>query len=256
VGNVQGVSGGMSGWVYDNSGTGSDPSDPFGGPPSIWKLGYQAGEWEQSADPKVLSTTLRGGNYDYLTSSIHWENIASQTIPKSLYLSARPAFFGNTTWPPIGPDVPGLVKTIPARACFDLGKMPNCVTAGTKFYTLSPCRVLDTRNPAGSLGGPSLQPFATRTFNVAASACGIPATAVAISVNVAVTNPSGAGYLTLDRGDAAQLPVASTINFSAHRTRANDALVPLAQNGSGTIKVLSATSGTVDLILDVNGYFR
>ena len=260
VGNVQGVSGGMSGWVYDNSGTGSDPTDPFGGPPSIWKLGYQAGEWEQSADPKVLSTILRGGNFDYLTNSVHWENIASQTIPKSLYLSGKPSFFGGAPWPPIGLDVSGYVNTIPARACYDQGKMPNCETsgpaAGLQFYTVRPCRVLDTRNPTGPLGGPSLQPSATRTFNIAASICGIPASAVAISVNVTVTNAAGSGYLTVDRGDAVSLPMVGTIDFSANKTRANNALVALASDASGTIKVLAATGATVDFILDVNGYFR
>jgi len=119
-----------------------------------------------------------------------------------------------------------------------------------------PCRVLDTRNPAGPLGGPSLQPSATRTFNIAASACGIPATAVAMSVNVTVTNAKASGYLTLDRGDAASLPQTGTIYFSANKTRANNALVRLASDGSGTIKVLDATGGTVDLIVDVNGYFK
>ena len=59
------------------------------------------------------------------------------------------------------------------------------------FYTLSPCRVLDTRNQSGPLGGPALQPRATRTFDVAASACGIPAGAVAISANLTVTECEG-----------------------------------------------------------------
>jgi hypothetical protein len=260
VGNVQGVSGAMSGWVYDNSGTGSDPTDPFGGPPSIWKLGYQAGEWEQSADPKVLSTVLRGGNYDYLTNSVHWESISSQPLPKSMYLSGKPAFFGSTPWPPIGPDVAGYVNKIPARACFDQGKMPNCETSGPvpglQFYPVPPCRLVDTRKPAGPLGGPSLQPSATRTFNIAASTCGIPVTAAVISVNVTVTNPAAPGHVTIDRGDAASLPQTSTINFSASQTRANEALLRVASDGSGTIKVLAATAGTVNLILDVSGYFQ
>jgi len=249
----------MSGWVYDNLGTGGDPTDPFGGPPSIWKLGYQAGEWEQAADPKVLSTVLRGGNYDYVTNSVHWENIASQTIPKSMYLSGKPSFFGSTPWPPIGPDVSGYLNKIPARACYDQGKMPNCMSGGPvalKFYSVTPCRILDTRKPAGSLGGPSLQPSATRTFNVAAAACGIPAAAVAISVNVTVTNPAAAGYLTLGRGDAASLPTTGTIYFSAHQIRANNTFIALASDTTGTIKVLDASTGTVDLIVDVNGYFR
>jgi hypothetical protein len=260
VGNVQGVPGAMTGWVYENSGGGSDPNDPFGGPPSIWKLGYQAGEWEQAADPKVLSTILRGGNYDYLTTSVHWETVPPQTLPKSLYLAGKPSFFGSTPWPAIGPDVAGFVNTIPARACYDQGKMPGCLAGGpvtgSRFYTVTPCRLVDTRNPAGPLGGPSLQGNATRTFDVAAAACGIPTTAVAISVSIAVTNPSQPGSLTLDRGDGAQMPLASAINFPAHGTRANNAVVPVASNGTGTIRVLAATAGTVDFILDVTGYFR
>jgi hypothetical protein len=208
----------------------------------------------------VLSTILRGGNYDYLTNSVHWENITAQTIPKSLYLSGKPSFFGGTPWPAIGPDISGYVNTIPARACYDQGKMPNCMTGGPapglQFYTVRPCRVLDTRNPAGPLGGPSLQPSATRTFNIAASTCGIPASAVAISVNVTVTNAAGSGYLTVDRGDVVSLPMVGTICFSANKTRANNALVALASDASGTIKVLAATGGTVDFILDVNGYFH
>ena len=62
--------------------------------------------------------------------------------------------------------------------------------------------------------------------------------------------------LTLDRGDAAVLPQVGTIEFSASKTRANNAIVALAGDGSGTIQVLDASGGTVDFILDINGYFR
>jgi hypothetical protein len=101
-----------------------------------------------------------------------------------------------------------------------------------------------------------LQPGATRTLDVASSACGIPATAKAISVNLAVTGPARSGYLTLYPGDAVQAPLATMINFSANQTRANNAVLPLASDESGTIKVLAGTGGTVDFILDVNGYFQ
>ena len=145
-----------------------------------------------------------------------------------------------------------------ASACVSAPGNATVTVAGSAalFYTLPPCRVLDTRNPTGPLAGPSLQPGATRTFDVAASLCGIPVTAKAISVNLAVTGPVGPGYLTLYPGDAVQVPLASTINFSANQTRANNAVLPLASDGSGTINVLAGTGGTVDFILDVNGYFE
>jgi hypothetical protein len=124
------------------------------------------------------------------------------------------------------------------------------------FYVLTPCRILDTRNAAGALGGPSIQPAGTadRAFTVA-STCGVPADAKSLSVNVTATNVSADGSLQLYRGDGPQ-PGTSTAAVSAGRTRANNAFVQLALDGSGTIKVQNTTTGTVDLIVDVNGYFR
>jgi len=130
------------------------------------------------------------------------------------------------------------------------------VAGATRFYTVAPCRVLDTRGPAGPLGGPSLQPGETRPFHVVTSSCGIPSTAKAISVNATVTGPVDVGYLSIYPGNDAQAPTASTINFSANQTRANNAILVLATDGSGTINVLAGTAGTVDFILDVNGFFQ
>ncbi len=52
---------------------------------------------------------------------------------------------------------------------------PSCQAAGPPldFYTLSPCRVVDTRNPAGPQGGPALPAHASRTFTLAGQ-CGVP----------------------------------------------------------------------------------
>ncbi len=252
-----GRAGQMTGWTYESAamaGNNANWTDEV-----IWKLGYDPERWGMFADPRTLSTVIRDGNYDSVTSSVHWHNTpAGFQVPASLYLSAKPGFFGSYPWPWVD-GTTGQVANLPAKARYDAGT-PNATgpgsPPGSRFFTLPPCRVLDTRNPAGPLGGPSLQPSGTRTFNVASSACGIPADAVAISVNLTVAAPASPGYLKVDRGDAAQLPQTSAINFSAGRTRANNAIISLASDGSGTIKVLSGTSGTADLILDVNGYFR
>jgi virginiamycin B lyase len=138
-----------------------------------------------------------------------------------------------------------------------IGRITTGVGAGgAGFLALSPCRVLDTRNPTGSLGGPSLQPAGSpdRTF-VVAGACGVPTDAAAVSVNVAVTNAAGSGYLSLYRGGGARTSTYS-ISFSAGQTRANNAILQLALDGSGSFNVQNASLGTVDFILDVNGYFR
>jgi CSLREA domain-containing protein len=121
------------------------------------------------------------------------------------------------------------------------------------FFTLAPCRVIDTRGAPGPLGGPALAAGATRDF-VLVGTCGIPASAKAVSINVTVTGPTAAGDLRLFAGGAA-LPLVSTINYRAMQTRANNAVVTLG--ASGDIDVLSdQASGSVQFILDVNGYFQ
>ncbi len=121
------------------------------------------------------------------------------------------------------------------------------------FFTLPPCRMLDTRDPAGALGGPALIAQFDRTFLVAGT-CGIPATAKAISVNLAVTQPTSPGNLRLRPGGM-PVPLVSSINYIAGQTRSNNAVVPL--NASGQLAVFCGqASGTVHFILDVNGYFE
>src|ERR1041385_2324931 len=55
--------------------------------------------------------------------------------------------------------------------------------SGLTFVPVPPCRVADTRNPAGAFGGPALIGNATREFDIPNSACNIPSTAQAYSVN-------------------------------------------------------------------------
>jgi hypothetical protein len=132
----------------------------------------------------------------------------------------------------------------------------NVQEAGTPsdYYTLPPCRVVDTRLADGPLGGPVLQPGVERSFTVA-SVCGIPAGAQALAVNITAFEPAGVGDLQLYPGDQAA-PLTSLLNFGAGLTRANNAIVPLAFDASGTLKVRAETTGTVHFILDVVGYFQ
>jgi hypothetical protein len=124
-------------------------------------------------------------------------------------------------------------------------------TGSLSFFTLTPCRVLDTRNPAGPLGGPVLTAGVARTF-IVADVCGIPAAAKAVSVNVTATGATSAGNLRLYPGGGAE-PLVSTINYLLGSTRGNNAIVPV---NVGQIVVLARPSGTVHVILDVNGYFQ
>jgi len=121
------------------------------------------------------------------------------------------------------------------------------------FFTVPPCRLADTREPGQ---GPPLTSHLSRIVT-AHSFCGIPETAKALALNVTVTQPTGQGHLTLGPSDAVT-PFVSTINFSAGQTRANNAVVPLARNGSGTLSLWAAllNNTSVQVIVDVSGYFE
>jgi hypothetical protein len=123
-----------------------------------------------------------------------------------------------------------------------------------QFYTLPPCRLLDTRGPAGPRGGPALQPASDRLFALAGS-CGVPVDAKAVSLNLTVTDGTVGGDLRLYPGDQT-LPLASAINYGAGQTRANNVVVGLGQDGLASLKVRCDSQGTVQFVLDVNGYFK
>jgi hypothetical protein len=96
----------------------------------------------------------------------------------------------------------------------------------------------------------------TITNNVWNPCHSIPVTAKAVALNVTVTNATSAGNLRIfPAGDGA--PLASTINYRAGKTRANNAVIALSFDGRGSITVRAdQVVGSVDVILDVTGYFQ
>jgi hypothetical protein len=121
---------------------------------------------------------------------------------------------------------------------------------GLTFVPVTPCRVADTRNPAGAFGGPSLVGNATREFDIPNSACNIPATAQAYSVNATVVPHGFLGFLTaFPCGQT--LPLASTLNATDGRVKAAAAIVPAGTNGG----LCFFSTNDTDLVLDINGYF-
>jgi hypothetical protein len=131
----------------------------------------------------------------------------------------------------------------------------SCVVTGSGFYPITPCRVLDTRNPTGALGGPSVAVNAQRVFPVTSSGCGIPAFAKSVATTVTVVRPAASGALHAYPGDLSPTS-ASVLSFRPSRTRSASALLLLATNGTGTLGFQNESTGATDLILDVTGYFR
>ncbi len=125
--------------------------------------------------------------------------------------------------------------------------------ASLAFFPVTPCRLADTRLATGPLGGPAFSAGETRALKATGS-CGVPSGAFGISMNVTVTQPAAPGHLTVYPGTAT-LPGTSSLSFSAGQTRANNAVIGLATDGSGTFRVANGSAGTVHVIVDVNGYF-
>ena len=120
---------------------------------------------------------------------------------------------------------------------------------GLQFRPVTPCRLVDTRNPNGPLGGPEIAAGATRTFVPSSAPCGIPTTAAAYALNITVVPDSTLGYLTVWPAGQPQ-PLVSTLN-SDGRIKANAVIAPAGNNGAVSVFVTDSTH----VIIDINGYF-
>jgi hypothetical protein len=168
---------------------------------------------------------------------------ALSTSPVSLVSALQPGP------PPVGPtSLPfsgaGTTVTISSTP-------PPTPTPGPslQFFSLAPCRLVDTRSSAA----PALAGGATRTFET--GACGIPATARALAVNVTVTQPTGGGDLRIFPAGS-PLPLASAIAYRANQTRAATTLVGLNDSGEFSVRCDQAGGTTTHFVLDVAGYFE
>jgi chitinase len=122
---------------------------------------------------------------------------------------------------------------------------------GADFYTVTPCRVVDTRDPA--LGGPAPLAAGTDSGFAIAGRCGVPPSAKAVAVNITATAATVDGHLRLYPSGSPR-PLTSAVNFRAGLTRANNAIVGL---GSGAVTVYAGLpSGLVHVVIDVTGYFE
>ena len=117
------------------------------------------------------------------------------------------------------------------------------------FFTVSPCRSVDTRSST------PIQHTVTRSFQMT-GVCGIPSTAEAVAATVTVTNQTGGGFLTIWRGDESQ-PSVSSVQFDFGLIRPAGLTVEVSAD-SGDVNVFAVVGGggTLDVIIDVTGYYE
>ena len=115
---------------------------------------------------------------------------------------------------------------------------------GLSLYSVTPCRVIDTRTAGGAFNGLLSPPV-----DVVGSPCGVPSLAQAYVFNASVVPTGPLGYLTLWPDGTAQ-PLVSTLNALDGSISSNMAIVP-TNNGD----VDAFASGLTHLILDISSYF-
>jgi glucose/arabinose dehydrogenase len=116
-----------------------------------------------------------------------------------------------------------------------------------RFVPLVPTRIADTRNNLGFSG--SIESGATVTLDIPKAL--VPDEAVAASVNITVTGPGSAGYVSV-WPSGTRRPDTSAVNYMTDETVANSAVVPTGP--SGRMNVFA--SARTHVVVDVTGYWR
>lgn len=144
----------------------------------------------------------------------------------------------------LGEDLTGLTASRASQASNVL-RAPE----GT-YHPVTPARILDTRDGTGGVSGP-LGPAGAVEVQIAGRG-GLPASGVgAVVLNVTVTQPTAAGFLTLFPSGS-PLPLASNLNFGPGQSVPNLVVVSVGANGRvGTYN----SSGSTHVVFDVAGWF-
>ncbi len=122
-------------------------------------------------------------------------------------------------------------------------------TGGSLLQAVTPVRVLDTRSGTGGAGG-TVVPRGGITLNVS-DLPGAPSTLTAVVLNVTVTAPQQAGFLSV-YPDGQALPNVSNLNYSAGETIANQVVVPVVD---GSVDLYNGSDGNVQVVADLDGYY-
>ena len=140
------------------------------------------------------------------------------------------------------------------HAVFDVTGYFTADDTGATFMPLAPGRILDSRNGTGGLSGRFVTNKA-RTFHVTGTL--VPATALAVTGNLTLVNPTGGGWAFVGPSIPANPSSmqCSTVNAPAGDTRANGVTVKLGTGGTLSAVWVGPAGSTADLIFDVTGYF-
>lgn len=174
-------------------------------------------------------TAYPAGEARPLASSLNF--VAGQTVPNAVVVKlgalGRVSLYNATGTTHLIADVAGWYASAP--------------DVGESYHSLSPTRLLDTRQSAVVPAGGTVRVQASQ---------GLAAGVTAVALNVTFTTPSSVGFVTVfPAGDVR--PLASNLNLVPGGTRANFVAVPVGQGGAVDIYA----SGQTHIVVDRLGYW-
>jgi hypothetical protein len=197
--------------------------------------GFAANDWTPTVD----------------TTGITWTAPASTTPPAEIDYASLVSFRfdSDQTAAPTQASLAAFEAGSPSELLLQTlapATVPNPVA---DFYTLTPCRLLDTRSVPGS-------PIASGnvfSLDAGAASCGVPANAIAMAINVTAVGSTNGGEVAVYAADAAS-PI-GTVSFGPGATRANNAIAMLTLDGKLKIKPSLNGGGSTHVLVDIVGYF-
>jgi len=175
------------------------------------------------------------------------------------------------TFSPNGGSTSGTLTIVSNAANAATTSVLLSMSNGLYFVPITPCRVVDTRWPTGTFGGPFLNAEQTRSFAIrfssdadtaghpgACPSAPIPsgANVQAYSLNVtAVPKGPSLRWITVSPSNSSVDPNGvSTLNAYDGRTKANAVIVP-ADTGDNNRAISVFAKDATDVIVDINGYY-
>lgn len=127
---------------------------------------------------------------------------------------------------------------------------PVATTTSTKLATVTPARLMDTRNGTGGKTGTFA---AGSSFDlVVRGVGGVPSTGVdSVVLNVTAITPTANGFLTVWPAGTTR-PTTSSVSFSTGNTVSNLVIAKISSKGKVSIY---NSSGATHVVVDVQGYF-
>ncbi len=201
-------------------------------------------EYVQGGDPIPSYCAIRTATrkyVGYVTGEVELYDMVRD--PYELQNSARDPAYAS--------DVAALSARASASCSLTAWEPPTTLGAPTRFVPVAPYRLFDSRTP-GPFGVE--KPYAGATISTRVVGTGTPAVppnAVAVALNVTVTEADGSGYLTSFPAGA-DVPLASLENFTAGTTAPNFTVAPVGAQGKVSFYVHGSAS---HVLADVTGYF-